>query len=73
MPSQLRNSNNGGMEGFEGIVGIGAGGKKASQKTGAAGPGGALKKPGDQTKKIPVKENGPPLSLGIFGSGMQKK
>lgn len=84
-PSQLRQSGiagaGGGMEGFEGIVGIGAAGglgagKKGSllvSKTGAGA--GGLKKPIVEAvkKKEANKETGPPLSLGIFGSGMQKK
>jgi len=61
------------MEGFEGIVGIGAGGKKAY----AQNPKSAIFGKKDLTKpKKPEGEKkveGPPLSLGVFGSGMQKK
>lgn len=64
------------MEGFEGIVGVGAGGKKqgyANQNPKSAIFG---KKDYSKPKKPEIqekKDGGPPLSLGVFGSGMQKK
>ena len=75
-----------GLEGFEGIVGVGAGGKKAFFNPKSAAPTGGnivkkgLMKPkkGEKGSEQPTtagdkKESGPPLSLGVFGSGMQKK
>lgn len=86
--SQLRHSQNApnGMEGFEGIVGIsaaqGGAGKrqfvapKENPKSAAVNKKDLSKpkKPGDgQTGNQEKKEQAPPLSLGVFGSGMQKK
>jgi hypothetical protein len=74
-PAEKGNGN--GMEGFEGIVGVGAGGKN---KAYAQNPKSAIfgKKEFTKPKKPTVneaekKDTGPPLSLGVFGSGMQKK
>lgn len=72
------------MEGFEGIVGVGAGAKKGyvqNPKSAIFGKKDYTKgKKPTNTTADPVgqqpgekKEAGPPLSLGVFGSGMQKK
>lgn len=73
--SQLRQSHNAdrGMEGFEGIVGIGAGGKKGQQVVQHPKTAGLNKVKPDTNKPKKEQAQVAPISLGIFGSGMQKK
>jgi hypothetical protein len=77
------------MDGFEGIIGVGQGGKKGNflqnpksaifgkkdpskvKKLGGVDPQ-AQASSQQQNPQAEKKESGPPLSLGIFGSGIQK-
>ena len=61
------------MEGFEGIVGIGAGGKKVSGVVQHPKTAGLNKVKPDTNKPKKEQAQVAPISLGIFGSGMQKK
>jgi len=72
---QSHNAENKGMEGFEGIIGIGAGGKKGQQVVQHPKTAGINKiKPEiNKPKKEKDQAQAAPISLGIFGSGMQKK